>query len=388
MQQYLQQCLDFHESQERQRNCESDPSVRQVQFVKSTGGLNEFFPINESHVAPATGQSTHTAVHVQPSLHAESDPHAFTRSVEEGRSRAQAILDRFHQQQRHLLQLSGGSDSAPDFSVQDHPIAGSSHLLLPQGIPETIQVLHAPSTSAHDATYPSAVLFVEQRTKGLEREAQHKHRFLLRNLDFVARREQERAQILADNIAASKVREAHVQYQYSLALRERQRILRESAIIAQTSTAAIGSQTRRDVERMKRKSFEHGAADMRDNEPHSRSPTSSVSVYLSGLPVDGTVDETFLRRLFEPYASIQKIHLYRDKVSGQLKGDALISYHPSNDADHANLLSDVCSQVRTVFTDVFQDSYWYDAGRWPRLSCSRQAPPCLSDARGTNWLCR
>jgi RNA recognition motif. (a.k.a. RRM, RBD, or RNP domain) len=204
----------------------------------------------------------------------------------------------------------------------------------------------------------------------------------------VARREQERAQILADNIAASKVREAHVQYQYSLALRERQRILRESAIIAQTSTAAIGSQTRRDVERMKRKSFEHGAADMRDNEPHSRSPTSSVSVYLSGLPVDGTVDETFLRRLFEPYASIQKIHLYRDKVSGQLKGDALISYHPSNDADHANLLSDVCSQVRTVFTDVFQDSYWYDAGRWPRLSCSRQAPPCLSDARGTNWLCR
>jgi RNA recognition motif. (a.k.a. RRM, RBD, or RNP domain) len=349
MHQYLQQCLDFHESQELQRKCESDQSVRQVQFVKSADVLNESFP-NKSHEAPATEDPT--AVHVP--LLSESAPQAFERSVEEGRCRVQAILDRFRQQQQNLLMFSGGGDSAlaPDSSAQDQelPECDSFHALhqLPQGIPETIQV-HAPSASAHGACYPSAALFVEQRTKGLQREALHKHRFLLRNLEYVARREQQRAQILADSIDASKLREAHVQDQYSLALLERQRLLRESAIIANTSKAAIGSRPRRDVERMKRKAYEHGSADI-NNEPDLTPP--SVALYLSGLPVDGTVDETFLRRLFEPYGSIQKVHVYRDKTNGQLKGDALIVYQPSNDAGNVNLLSDVCSQVRKWFTTL------------------------------------
>ena len=343
MQQYLEQCLEFHASQELKRKCESDASVRQVQFIKSASGLDYALP-NESHDAPATEEST--AVH--PSQLAASDPGAFVRSVAEGRSRAQAILDRFRQQQLNLLMYSGGGDTtpAPDSSAQgqDSDPFPAAHRL-PQGIPETIQV-HAPNAFAHGGCYPSAALFVEQRTKGLQREALHKHRFLLRNLEYVARREQQRAQILADSIEASKSREAHVQDQYSLALLERQRLLRESAIIAKTSKAAIGSRPRRDVERMKRKSYENGSADI-NNEPGSA--PSSVALYLSGLPVDGTVDETFLRRLFEPYAPIQKVHLYREKANGQLKGDALIAYQLSNDAGNANLLSDVCSQVRKWF---------------------------------------
>jgi RNA recognition motif-containing protein len=55
-------------------------------------------------------------------------------------------------------------------------------------------------------------------------------------------------------------------------------------------------------------------------------PDSSVAVYLSGLPEDGSVPEETMQALFGSYGSFRKIHLHRNKKTGELKGDALVIY--------------------------------------------------------------
>jgi hypothetical protein len=249
-------------------------------------------------------------------------PPSFAADVAEGRSRAQAILDRFRQQ---LLQLHPpGRDAGKDSFASGE----------------------APADASGEASCASVEAFVEQRRKGLEREARLRGEFLRRNLEHVARRERDRARRLAAEIEACKDRQDRVRQRYDQALQERQRLQRRARLLERASQAAVGSRERRGAERLKRESYGHGAP---QGHPDSES-APSPEVYLSGIPADGTVSEAFLRKLFEPYGAVRKVHFYRDKVSGQLKGDALIVFQNGDGGGAAasprGRLATVCSEVR------------------------------------------
>jgi hypothetical protein len=252
-------------------------------------------------------------------------------------------LRRFRQQQEHLLLAS--RDGAGDANYQ-----GVDHRGSPLTVGQLIDVHETTDDQLKDSTRrtddcderrrlsASVASFVEQRARGLHREARCKRQFLQKNLEYVARRERNRAHHLAVEIAAGELEQATLQKQYQWALKERQKIQRESSLLAKASKAAIGSRERRGAERLKRNSYGGARA-------HSCESLESASeAYVWGIPVDGTVNETFLRSLFEPYGVIHKVHLYRDKISGQVKGDALIVFR--NDEGSNTLLPTVCAQVR------------------------------------------
>jgi hypothetical protein len=248
-------------------------------------------------------------------------PPSFAADVAEGRSRAQAILDRFR---RQLLPPGRAAD-------EDAFASGG-----------------ASTDALGQASCASVEAFVEQRRKGLEREARLRGEFLRKNLEHVARRERDRARRLAAEIEACKDRQDRVRQRYDQALQERQGLQRGARLLERASRAAVGSRERRGAERLKRESYGRGAP---QGHPDSES-APSPEVYLSGIPVDGTVGEAFLRKLFEPYGAVRKVHFYRDKVRGQLKGDALVVFQNDGGggggaaASPRGRLATVCSEVR------------------------------------------
>jgi hypothetical protein len=250
-------------------------------------------------------------------------PPSFAADVAEGRSRAQAVLDRFRRQL-----LPPGRDAGKDAFAS----GGASTDALGQ------------------ASCASVEAFVEQRRKGLEREARLRGEFLRKNLEHVARRERDRARRLAAEIEACKDQQDRVRRQHEQALRERQRLQRGARVLERASQAAVGSRERRGAERLKSEPL-YGRGAPRGHA--DAEPAPSPEVYLSGIPVDGTVGEAFLRKLFEPYGAVRKVHFYRDKVRGQLKGDALVVFQNDDGgggggaaASPRGRLATVCSEVR------------------------------------------
>jgi hypothetical protein len=347
MQNYLQQCLEYYETQERFRNQGTDDgsrttNVKSLQLVKSSTQealtMQEIKDrLKESPVESRNALSDAAVIETERQV---IKSQCFARDVAKGRSRAQAILDRFQHQQRQLLHLDRGGSKGRVGSAEgptDSTMLGG----LKATVPTTTDGMRKAGEWGEES-HLSVALFVEQREKGLQREARLKQEFLRKNLEYVARREQQRAQHLASEIATCQVQQAWIQNKYNQALQERQRLQRESCLLEKSSQAAIGSRERRGAERLKRKSYS-GASSHGHPQPGS---ASALEVYLSGVPVDGTVNETFLRKLFEPYGAIRKVHFYRDKVDGQLKGDGLIVFQNDNDEASSSLLTTVCMEVR------------------------------------------
>ena len=68
---------------------------------------------------------------------------------------------------------------------------------------------------------------------------------------------------------------------------------------------------------------------------------------MSSLPTDGSANEELLQALFGCLGySIRKIHIYVNRQTGELKGDALVVYELPPDEDRNTLTETVCSQVR------------------------------------------
>ena len=116
-----------------------------------------------------------------------------------------------------------------------------------------------------------------------------------------------------------------------------------------TTQAGIGTTKRKRVEKEKNRTGNVPLADHLD-------PT--VSIYLSGLPVDGSIAEGFIGRLFSSYGTIKNVHFYRHKPTGELKGDGLLLFE-SKPKDKERLLQSVCSQVRGEWFWIIQHSFLY-----------------------------
>lgn len=214
------------------------------------------------------------------------------QQVEEGRLRAQAILKRFEEQQQQFL---GGM-----------------------------------MVSGADLTDVEPVVYRRQRELGFQREAERKKLAILKNFEYLTHRASCRVGELAAQIDESRELEIMVNERYQIALEERKR-LREQRTHNLNSQAAIGTEKRKHMDKQVRKAM--SARDIR------------VSLYLTGLPTNESVGEDFVRNLFGSYGQIRKVHLYRDKASGEMKGDGLVVYNLASDGSEQELVEVVCSQV-------------------------------------------
>lgn len=162
----------------------------------------------------------------------------------------------------------------------------------------------------------------------LEKERKRLHMAMLKNFEYVARKEEDRLKVQLAQLQETKLLEQQLQQQHAAMLRER-----KQASLA-ISKAGIGTSRRQTLEKSKQR---HGHAVSSEND-------SSIAIYLSGLPK--TMTEDSVRQLFASYGSIRRVHLYRQKQTGELKGDALVVYNAA--ADRQMILAAACSQVNHV----------------------------------------
>jgi hypothetical protein len=162
----------------------------------------------------------------------------------------------------------------------------------------------------------------------LEKLEERKHLALLKNLEYVARVEDER---LRERLA--KVQEAQAYYDQ---MEDRHNHFMEQRILkgnAKNSTqAGIGTEQRQRFEKKRKQ---------------QQVVNDSVSIYVSNLPQDDqAATEELMTALFGSYGSLRKIHLYTDRQTGELKGDCLVIYNLEDGENRSTLTDAVCSQVR------------------------------------------
>ncbi|CAB9520224.1 expressed unknown protein [Seminavis robusta] len=327
LQSLMQQCLSYHEEQQQQQPAPPSrapsraPPVLSEERVPNESGFikgDTYERLVDSVVPPpqwptsattlpAPTTTTTTNVNVSGST-PEAAPTNDTNDnskdptmtkVEEGRARANAILEKF----RRLEQAHGAA--AP---------------------------LTTTSTSGCPLLVNSNNEYRQKRQVCLEQEAQRKKQFWIKNLEYVTKRSQKQLQQQLKQINQAQQWESQVQEQYRLALEARKKRL-HSTTTTNTSTtqAGIGTAKRNRVERELQKTTHN----------HLQ---QTATIYLTGIPTNGSVPETTIQNLFSSYGTIRKVHYYRDKQTGTLKGDALVVFQSSKNKNE-ELLQMVCSQM-------------------------------------------
>jgi hypothetical protein len=167
----------------------------------------------------------------------------------------------------------------------------------------------------------------------LEKERTRLHAAMLKNFQYVARREEERMKVKLAQLQETKLLEQQLQQQHAAVLKER----KQASLAA--SKAGIGTFRRQKVEKSTK----------REGHAVSNTVDSSIAFYLSGLPKNFTEDS--VRQLFASYGSIRRIHFYKNKQTGEPKGDALVVYSVAA-GDGQELLDTVCLQVTSSCHDL------------------------------------
>jgi hypothetical protein len=88
----------------------------------------------------------------------------------------------------------------------------------------------------------------------------------------------------------------------------------------------IGSNDQRHVEVIRKRQLQHPNQQEQRQETPTISTPARTSIYLTNLPTDGSITERTLRSLFCTYGRLDRVTMYRDRASGELKGDGLIVF--------------------------------------------------------------
>jgi hypothetical protein len=239
-----------------------------------------------------------------------------TRDAQQARNRAMEVLRKFQ-----------ATSSASSNSQHPHPQYSADQKYYGSESSNTGGPHRSTSVAA---TVPPGE-YSQRRQVCLDWLDERKRLSLLKNLEYIARIEDERLRHQLEQIEQAKV------YQNLMDEQHQRRIQTDHSRDA-GSQAGIGTQQRQRIEQ-KRKS------DKPSDGNNSSSSSSSLAIYVSNLPIDGSVDEQVMRNLFGSYGALRKIHFYGDRETGNLKGDALVIYNLPNGQDRSLLTQSVCSQV-------------------------------------------
>lgn len=286
MKHYLQQCLDFHNEQQQHQLTEEAaiPQFVTAQHPPAPRPAAETAP-SHSHMPPGAVVTT-TTTEQSSVASSVSDPLS-NPSAQEAIAKAQAIVQKFQQQHHHQFPFSAGTAS----------------------------------TTLQPADYRY------RRQQQLEKEQERLHKATLKNFEYVAQREEERLKHQLAQLQETQVLEQQLQEQQAALFRTRQQAQ------ATLSKAGIGTTSRHKLEKQKQRKG-HVAKMNHD---------LTIAIYLSGLPRN--VTEDFVRQLFSSYGAIRRVILYRNKQTGELKGDALVVYNVRKSTDKQDILDAACSQV-------------------------------------------
>jgi hypothetical protein len=323
LQNLMQQCLAYHEQQQQHQPQQYQPLQQNAQIYHGQHQGDQYNSIqpDQKDSPPREdgpygfkaggeerineligGNSVPRTIIVQgSSSEASAGTEGCTSDIqkvaEAGRSRANAILEKFQQLTREHGNMEGAEN--------DEPFAPPSK-------------------------------FREKRERFFEKENQRKHKFLLKNLDYVGKRQNQRLQQTLSQLGEAQKYESQLHDHYNSILEQRKQKLSTNQSLH--SEAGIGTGKRQRVEREKSRK---GHVPLSNN----TSQDISLAVYLSGLTTDDSFREDTLNQLFGSYGIIRKIHPYRNKQTGKLKGDALVIYQVKPE-EKDDLLETVCSQVR------------------------------------------
>lgn len=261
------------------------------------------------------------------------DSHSNTsqyQQIEEGRNKALAILKQF-----------GAMKQMEEEKVQKEAEEGRRKVL---AILENQKLQSLTSKDGYllslDALPPAE--WARRRRVCFETLQQKYQSAIFRNFEYVARVGEERLKAQAKQLEETERYHSEMEAYHSQALKDRAKAFAAVRNKDYSFTVAgIGTQQRQKAERKRKR--------------NQGQDTSSVAIYVSNLPKDGSASEELMQALFGSYGSLRKIHFYMDKRTGDLKGDALVIYNTSVDDDDrseadvkASIVEAVCSQVRML----------------------------------------
>lgn len=257
----------------------------------------------------------------------------------------QQCLDYHEEQQQHLQKeeatvpqfvaaqhpppfspLPTTEESAPTATNDERPAAAavvvpSQAIAKARAIVQKFQQQYYSSTDVLPADYRY------RRQQFLEKEQQRKHSAILKNLAYIARKEEDRLKKQLIQLEQTKRLEEQLHQQHALHLQHRKD---QQAGLLQTK-AGIGTLQRQKEEKQKHR------------KGHAVSQELSATIYCSGLP--NTASEDIVRNLFGSYGTIRRVILYRHKQTRELKGDALVIYSVKKETAKSEILNAVCMQV-------------------------------------------
>eukprot|EP00541_Cyclophora_tenuis_P016986 CAMPEP_0116551000 /NCGR_PEP_ID=MMETSP0397-20121206/5728_1 /TAXON_ID=216820 /ORGANISM="Cyclophora tenuis, Strain ECT3854" /LENGTH=322 /DNA_ID=CAMNT_0004075871 /DNA_START=95 /DNA_END=1063 /DNA_ORIENTATION=+ len=276
MKHHLQQCLDYH--QEMVSITSSGASTDTPRFVSETRGQQETTekPHSQNEFADSRSAKNETPQNTADLV----EEKAFDVQVpEDAIIKAKAIVQKF------LLQTKNRDDMTPEECRS-------------------------------------------RRLHWFQKEQERYQKALLKNLEYVARKEERRLQHQLAQIQQAKQIETDMEKQHTFALEKRKQMF------SNMTKAGIGSTKRQKLEDHKRRKGHSG----QDSHAHE-----TAAVYLSSLP--RSIEEGTIRAMFESYGTIRNVRFYRHKETQELKGDGLLVYQIRKGASKSDLMELVCMQV-------------------------------------------
>ena len=182
--------------------------------------------------------------------------------------------------------------------------------------------------------------YADKRKIYFQNEKLLHHKFTLKNLEYVMKHEESelRSHVKCMNEITEWEEQQDLQMQQ---IRQQQRE-KERRLVEQRGGGGIGSNDQRYVERIrKRQNCKNSSNTAVNQQPHQQSP-KRASIYLSNLPTDGSVTERTLGSLFCVYGPLDRVTMYRNRSSGELKGDGLIVFGINAKGNNQQIGTDHC----------------------------------------------